>query len=79
MKPPCRAAILLPTGLEGTGGFGLVAGAVPWSEPRDFAEEFDGTVVSGTFSDDSRLIGFEGRAGIWGFALAGTGGDVAST
>jgi hypothetical protein len=29
----------------------------------DFAEEFDATVVSGIFSDDSRLMGFEGRAG----------------
>ncbi len=63
MKPPCRAAILLPTGLEGTGGLGLAAGAAPRSELMDLAEEFDVTVVSGTFSEDSRVIGFEGRAG----------------
>ena len=56
-----------------------MTGAAPWSEPIDFAEEFDGTVVSGIFSDDSRLIGFDGRAGTCGFALAGTSGEVDST
>ena len=56
-----------------------MTGAAPWSEPIDFAEEFDSTVVSGMFSDDSRLIGFDGRAGTCGFALAGTGGEVDST
>lgn len=58
-------------GLEGTGGFcfDVVAALMPWSEPTDFVDEFDVTLVSWTFSDDSRVMGFEGRAGTWGLGL----------
>ena len=78
MKPPWRAAILLPAGLDGTAGFGFAAMAGPESDPMDLADEFDTVLVSGTFSDESRVSGFAGRAGMTGFVFNGIGGDEPS-
>ena len=65
-------------GLEGTGGFGLRLAVSLRSEPIDFDEEFDATCDNGTFSVESRVLGFEGRAGTWGFVLVGIGGEEPS-
>jgi hypothetical protein len=76
IKPLCNAAILLPTGREGTGGFGLAT--TPWSDPLDLADEFDGIFANETFSEELRVTGFEGRAGTCGLVFTGRGGEAPS-
>lgn len=63
----------------GTGGFGFAAAAPPRSELNDLADEFDPTVERGAPSVESRLSGFEGRAGTAGLLFIANVGEVASS